>query len=331
MTTSKTVLVTGGAGFIGRPLCRALLERGHSVVCADRESAVNGFAEEWADSRPAPHFRSFDISDAKGVRELIAEVRPSVVIHSAAIVGVAASVNAGLASAVDVNIRGSVNLFDAIIEVGGVERIIDLSSEETYGDFQEDPASETTLGRPVSPYGITKFAVERFGNHYADAVGLPYVAARLSWVYGPNFPRTRLPQPWLDDIASGVDSVLPRGGDQLVDFTHIDDVLAGLQLLIEAPRATDRAYNISSGQAVTIRELRDVLSVVAPDWGCELGPGLLELAPGVPGCVKGAYDLSRMREQFGFEPSVGLEDGLQRTLTDTRERLATAHDAKEAG
>jgi nucleoside-diphosphate-sugar epimerase len=170
-----TVLVTGGAGFLGRSLVRRLADRGEAVVSFDRTLTGDGSATEVAG----------DITDGAVLEGLLREHAVSEVNHDAAIVGVTASV-AGLADSVRVNVDGSVALFEAVTRVGGVRRVVNLSSEEVYGHFTADPISEDAPGTPVSPYGITEYAVERLGGYYAEQHALPYVAARLCWVYGPG-------------------------------------------------------------------------------------------------------------------------------------------------
>jgi nucleoside-diphosphate-sugar epimerase len=310
---TSTVLVTGGAGFIGRPLAARLRDLGHEVISADR---VEG-------TLPGVRHERLDVTDADAVHALVARTRPDRIVHTAAVVGVAASVGGGLMPTVQVNIAGSVNLFEAALAVGGVQRIVDLSSEEYYGHFVEEPLPETARAEPISPYGISKLAVERLAGYYADTAGLPYVAARLQWVYGPDFPRHRLPEPWLRDAVAGRSSRIERGGDQRIDFTHLDDVLQGIELLLEAETLEHRAYNVATGSAVSIRELADALHRIRPDWSVEVGGGRLELAPGVDAAVKGSYDIGRIREELGYEPRVSLEAGLRACLA--------AIEAEQAG
>ncbi|SEF32266.1 UDP-glucose 4-epimerase [Amycolatopsis pretoriensis] len=293
-----TVLVTGGAGFLGRELVRRLVAAGERVVSFDRITTGAG----------VPEVRG-DITDRALLERVLREHAVSEVVHGAAIVGVTASV-AGLADAVRVNIDGSVALFEAVLAVGGVRRLVDLSSEETYGHFTADPITEDDPARPISPYGITKYAVERLGEYYA---GLPYVAARLCWVYGPGFPRRRLPHPWLEDAADGRPSILGQGGDQRIDFTYVDDVVDGVLLLLHADDLAHRAYNLATGEATGLRELAAEITKLCPDWHVDLGGGPLEMAPGVTAARKGALDITRARA-LGYAPRVSLADGLARTL-----------------
>ncbi|QFY14536.1 NAD-dependent epimerase/dehydratase family protein [Nonomuraea phyllanthi] len=306
-----TVLVTGGAGFLGRPLVRRLAGLGERVVSFDRLSGGS--------LPPSVTQVAGDITDGSHLEHVLRTYAVTEVVHAAAVVGVTASV-AGLPAAVNVNVDGAVALFEAVCRAGGVRRVVDLSSEETYGHFARDPIREDDPALPVSPYGITKYAVERLGEYYADQQGLPYAAVRLCWVYGPGFPRRRLPHPWLQDAAAGRASRLAHGGDQRIDFTYVDDVIDGILLVLQAGRLGHRAYNIATGHAVDMRELAAEIARLRPGWQVDLGGGPLEMAPGVTAARKGALDITRARA-LGYTPRVPLAEGLARTLAD----LETGH------
>lgn len=300
-----SVLVTGGAGFLGRPLVRRLAALGEQVVSFDRVVAGEPPLARVTEI-------SGDITDGALLEHVLREHAVSEVVHGAAIVGVTASV-AGLAETIQVNIDGSVALFEAVLGAGGVRRVVDLSSEETYGHFTTDPIAEDDLARPISPYGISKYAVERLGEYYAAQHGLPYAAVRLCWVYGPGFPRRRLPLPWLEDAAAGRPSRLAHGGDQRIDLTYLDDAIDGILLVLAAKRLSHRAYNVATGHAVTVRELAARIAELRPDWTVDLGDGPLEMAPGVFAARKGSLDIERARA-LGYTPRTCLADGLARTL-----------------
>ncbi|MHA6630261.1 NAD-dependent epimerase/dehydratase family protein [Pseudonocardia sichuanensis] len=304
-----TVLVTGGAGFLGRPLVRTLAAAGESVVSFDRSTP----------DRPSPGGVvdvAGDITDGSAIERVLRDHEITDVVHGAAVVGVTASV-AGLAESIRVNIDGSVALFEAVTRVGGVRRLVDLSSEEVYGHFTADPITEDTPGLPISPYGIAKFAVERLGGYYAEQHGVPYVATRLCWVYGPGFPRRRLPQPWLEDALAGRPSRLATGGDHLIDLTYLDDVIDGIVLVLRAERLDHRAYNLATGRAIGMRELAAEIARQHPGWTVELGDGPIEMAPGVAAARKGALDISRARE-LGYAPRYSIAEGLARTADTLR-------------
>lgn len=298
-----SVLVTGGAGFLGRNICRELRAHGRDVVALDRPASAN--LAEGVTYVPG------DVTDGVALRALMRAHRVTRVVHAASIVGVAASAG-DPAPALRVNILGAVAVFEAAAEAG-VERLVDISSEEYYGDFAEDPIGEDAPSAPVSPYGISKSAVERMGGYYARTRGLPYAAVRLCWVYGPGFPRARLPQPWLEDVRVGRDSVLERGGDQRIDFTYVDDAVRGVVAAVEVDHLPHAAYNVATGRAVTLTELAAAIHDLWPSWHAEVGPGALDLAPGVPAARKGAFRIDRAAADLGYHPEISLTEGLRRT------------------
>lgn len=305
------ILITGGAGFLGVPTALALIERGHTVTSLDmteNERLAAAGATQVVGS----------VLDRELLARVFAESGAGTVIHAAAIVGVAASVN-GIGQSVEVNVLGSVNMFEASC-AAGVDRFIDISSEETYGHFSANPISEDDAALPFTPYGITKYAVERLGNYYADQRGLPYLAVRFCWVYGPDFPRARIPQNWIDDALAGRTSSEPHGADQRIDFTYVDDVVAGLVAAVEAERLSHRAYNVASGVELSFADVAEAIRAECPDWSLTMGDGLLETAPGLFAARKGALDIARARDELGYEPSVPIADGLRRTIAWCRER-----------
>jgi nucleoside-diphosphate-sugar epimerase len=227
------------------------------------------------------------------------------------------------AHVVHVNVTGSVNVFEAALQ-NNVRRLIDISSEEVYGHFQADEIDEDHPQEPNSPYGVTKLAVEKLGLQYVDHFGLDYVAGRVCWAYGHRYPRVRPPQSWIKDALSGRRTTMERGGDHLLDLTYVDDVAAGFQLLCEADTLEHRAYHITSGRAVTLRDVAKELSQLLGGWEYEIGPGSLEMGPGFIAARKGALKNDRARIELGFVPRFDLSQGLAANI----ERLQAANEQR---
>ncbi len=314
-----TVLITGGCGFLGRHLARSLVGRRTGVTLLDAR-ALSGQVDGLDD----PHVRVAlaDITDAEAVEAVVRRARPDVVIHAAAVVGVAATA-ADPRPVVETNMLGALNVLEACAAVG-VRRMLDISSEEVYGDFPADPMSEDGGGEPLSPYGIAKRAVEQLGRYFSVQRDVSYVAARLCWVYGPGFPRTRLPLPWLEDAVARRHSVLDTGADHRIDFTYVSDAVDGILALADAPALQHAAYNIATGVGTSLRELAEVMRTLWPSWDVKLGGGALELAPDVPAARKGALDITRIGAELGYRPVVSLADGLWRTGAELAREAATA-------
>jgi nucleoside-diphosphate-sugar epimerase len=284
-TQPKTIVITGGAGFIGSAVAAALTGRGHRVVRVD--------------TRDAEGVSTVDIRDDEALRRAFAGA--DVVIHGAAVVGVEI-VRSRLAEATAVNVGGAVAVF-AAARASGVSRVVDLSSEEVYGSSQ---TAEDVPAVPSSAYGVHKLAAELLSREFIE---LEYAAARLSWIYGPDFPRQRLPQPWIDDAAVGRDSHLAAGGDHVIDLLHITDAASAGVAICEAERLDHRAYNVGSGTGVTLREVADGISALRPSWRLELGPGPLpKIAQRAP------LPIERIRDELGWTPELSLREGLRRSL-----------------
>src|SRR5665647_979272 len=145
-----------------------------------------------------------------------------------------------LIAATTVNVVGTVAVLSAAA-AAGVTRFVDLSSEEVYG-AAAGPLVEDSPTVPTSAYGVHKVAGELLAREFPE---IGYVAARLSWVYGPRFQRNRPPQPWLDDAAAGRISPPSPGADHVADLVHVDDAVRAVVALAEADQLAHRAYNLS--------------------------------------------------------------------------------------
>ena len=312
------VLITGGAGYIGSNLARRLLAGGHGVILFDNLST--SLPRNLRDLAGRAKLVSGDILDLSHLLRAARDNSIQRIVHTAAVVSVPVSMERPLYTA-KLNIEGSLNVFETA-RLFAIDRVVNVSSAEAYGAFQQDPAPEDHPLNSTTPYGITKAAVERFGNHYSDHHGIHYVAVRISYAYGVGHPRSTLPKPWMEDALAGRRTVVPRGGDQLIDFTCVEDTVEGLRLVVEAPHLEHRAYNIASGHAVTLREAADQIQRLVPGWKYEIGPGLPEQSPGYIAPLKGSLDISRAGRELGYRPKYDLATGFRRYLESLREDMA---------
>lgn len=282
----RTVVITGAAGFLGSAIADELRPAGHRVISLDRRGSS---ASE------------VDVRDQASLRA--AMTAADVVVHAAAVAGVA-SVREHLVDATSVNVLGTVTALAAAREAG-VERFVDLSSEEVYGQSSAPP-TEDGPRCPESAYGVHKLAGELLAREFPE---IGYVAARLAWVYGRGFPRTRPPQPWLDDAVRGRTSPPGQGADHLADLVHVDDAARAVVSLVEAGHLAHDAYNVGSGRGISLGAVAALIRELRPSWDVELAPGAL---PGV--AQRPPLDTSRIREELGWRPDLSLEEGLRRTL-----------------
>ena len=148
------------------------------------------------------------------------------------------------------NVEGAINLFEAMRLVS-VKRVVHISTEETYGDFQSPLIDEEHPQKPVSVYGVTKLAVEHYGRVYSRDHGLECINVRTCWVYGPDLPRLRVPRTFIEAALRGEPHHLAEGGDLAVDQVHISDTVAGVLLALDKPQHRFDSYNIATGKAPT--------------------------------------------------------------------------------
>ena len=189
--------------------------------------------------------------------------KPDAVVHCAAIVGVTNSLASPIGT-LRINVEGSLNVFEAM-RLLGVRRTINLSSEETYGVFERARIDETHPNRPLKPYGISKYAVERLACDYASTYGLEIIHVRTCWVYGPGLPRPRVPKILVDAAVAGRKLHLPSGGDFRVDHVYIDDCVDGIVKALDKPKHRYDVYHIATGEAPSLSEIVDIVHGWCPE------------------------------------------------------------------
>lgn len=308
------ILVTGGAGFIGSSVVKSLAARGDEVVAFDiaRSSRLDAAASEHRNIE----FVQGEITEWPQVVGLVQSRKPDAIVHCAAIVGVTNSLASPIGT-FRVNVDGSLNVFEAM-RLCGVKRAINLSSEETYGVFEKDKIDETHPNRPLKPYGISKYAVERLACDYQTAYGLEIVHVRTCWVYGPGLPRPRAPKVFVDAAVAGRKLHLPDGGDFRVDHVYIDDCIDGIIKALDKPQHRYDVYHIATGSAPSLAEIVEMIRELAPNADLAIGPGPYRFIDGTEAVRKGALDITRARAELGYEPRFPIKKGLAAYIEATR-------------
>jgi UDP-glucose 4-epimerase len=317
---SKKILVTGACGWLGTAIVQALLARGDAVVATDLaiSPAIGALATHDRRLTTLP----VDLGEWHQVVRLFETQRPDAVIHAAAIVGVVQAADIPI-KALRVNVEGSVNLFEAM-RLTGVERVIHISSEETYGDFQAPVIDEDHPQKPLSIYGLTKLAAEHYGRVYSRDHGLECINVRTCWVYGPHLPRLRMPRAFVEAALRGEPFHQADGGNLAVDQVYIADTVAGALLALDKPKHRFDAYNIATGEAPTLRDTADAVNRAIPGAKITVGDsGPYHHGGKVLSAVKGALDIGRAKAELGYKPAYDLQRGIEATIAATRERLAS--------
>jgi CDP-glucose 4,6-dehydratase len=310
----NTSLVTGGHGFVGGWLARALLDRGDTVISFDRRgrddrpSALGmlGIEDEIVQVQA-------DLTSLDHVGRALASYEVTAVFHLAAetIVGdVAASPVRGFES----NVRGTWTVLEASRRFG-VERVVVASSDKAYGAHEELPYREEFALRPTAPYEASKAAADLIARSYWSSYGLPVAVTRFANIYGGgdlNFSRL-IPEAVSAAIA-GRAPVLRSDGSPERDFLYVEDAAAAYLAIADAldrPDVRGEAFNCGGGRPYAVRE---VVELIARLSGTGVEPEIR--GTGNPsGEIDRQYvDPSKLREVVGFEPSIDLEQGLERTI-----------------
>jgi nucleoside-diphosphate-sugar epimerase len=309
------VLVTGGGGFLGVAMVRALVARGDTAIAFDTQLA--GLADSGPESRLVR--TPGDITDMANLAQALLAHRPDAVVHCAAIVGVLSSLASPI-NVVRVNVEGSLNLFEAM-RLAGVRRCVHLSSEEVYGPFRADRIDESHPLDPVMPYGICKAAVEQLGRSYRDLHGIEVINLRTSWVYGPGLPRERVPKTLVEAVLAGRALHVASGADTAIDHTYVDDLVSGVLAALDQREHRHDAYNIASGAAATVADLVRIVCELVPGAQLSVGPGPYRLGDRVELVRKGALDVSRAAVELGWRPRYDIRAGLAAYVVAARKAL----------
>jgi len=309
-------LVTGAAGFIGSHLAARLVADGHDVVAFDD---LSDGARENLERAPGARFVHGDLRDADAVRSAAAGC--DVVFHQGAKRSVHRSVREPELFT-DVNVRGTLHVLLAARD--GRARVVNASSSSVYGDQPRFPLVETMPPEPRSPYAASKLAAEAYCRAFTVSMGVPTVSLRYFNVYGPGqdpqseyavvVPRFALA------CLTGSRPVIHGDGTQARDFTYIDDVVEANLLAADASKdAQGLVFNIGGGAEPT--SVNELLALISELAGSSPEPAY---EPPRAGDVRRTEaDISRARDLLGYAPSVGMREGLARTVAHLRETLQT--------
>jgi len=312
------ILVTGGSGFLGFEAVRRIASRGDVAIAFDTQVGKSLLRLSKENSNIVPV--TGDITDFSSLIQVFRAHCPDAVLHFAAIVGVPASL-VSTTNILRVNVQGSLNVFEAM-RLFGVKRIIHLSSEEVYGDFQGPMADEEHPQVPLMAYGAAKLSVEHFGRTYREMYGLECINLRTSWVYGTRLGRLRPPMNYMNAALAGQTLHLSEGADTVTDFTYVDDVVDGVLLALDHRTHLYDVYNIASGEGTSDGNLVALVRSLVPNADISVGPGRRQFLPGVRIPFKGALNVSRALAELGYAPRYDIVKGLAAYANEWRRDAA---------
>ncbi len=297
------VLVTGGAGFIGSHLVDRLIQEGNQVVVIDNLST----GKRKQVNKKAVLYK-MDIR-SKRVERVFRKERPLIVVHLAAQMDVRRSTeNPGFDA--DVNILGTLNLLEHAVK-NGVRKVSFASSGgAVYGEQEVFPAAESHRTDPMSPYGISKLAGEKYLAFYTNTTGLRHVALRFANVYGPRQDsegEAGVVAIFSKHMLEGGQPIINGTGKQTRDFVYVDDVVESIMVTIGED--IQGIFNVGTGQETTVNECYGIIKKLT-NSSCKDLYGAAKKGEQ----FRSVLDVRKLSERFGWDPQVSLSDGLKMTV-----------------
>lgn len=315
--TRSRVLVTGGAGFIGSNLCETLLAQDNEVVCLDNFSTGKYTNIKHLLNNKLFTLIEGNICHVQDCQKALAGVE--YVLHQAALGSVPRSIYDPIATT-QVNVGGFVNLLHASVQAK-VKRFIYASSSSVYGDYPHLPKVEQHIGKPLSPYAISKYTNELYAQNFSELYGIQCIGLRYFNVYGKNqnpegeysavIPR------FISQLIRYQSPTINGDGKQSRDFTYIEDVIQANLLAISTQNknALNQVYNIAFNGQTTLIELYDLLISLLASMDSQIASIQPTFASERKGDVKHSYaSIEKARQLLGYQPKYSIKDGLTKTI-----------------
>ncbi len=305
----KKIIVTGGAGFIGSNLVERLISDNRVAHVRVIDNLSNGYWSNIAafENHPKFDFYKEDICDYDKMVALTSGF--DAISHQAALGSVPRSIENPMLST-KVNIDGTVNILHAAV-VNKIDRVVLACSSSTYGDSPTLPKKEEVIGKPLSPYAITKYAIEQYADVFQKTYGLTFFGLRYFNVFGPkqspDNPYAAVIPIFCKAYLEGNSPIINGDGQTSRDFTFVDNAVQAniLALFTENDDAKNQIYNVACGEQTTLNEMTEALKVISkknidPVYGSER-----------KGDVKHSKaDINKIKTLLSYEPSVYFEEGL---------------------
>lgn len=305
------ILLTGGAGFIGSNLTKALLQLESVSTVRVIDNFSTGYRQNLQDIRTHPKFELVegDITDFATCEKVMQGIE--LVSHQAALGSVPRSIVDPINTNAN-NITGSLNIFTAA-KNAGIKRIVYAASSSTYGDSQSLPKVEDVIGKPLSPYAVTKYVMELYADVFAKTYDMQFIGLRYFNVFGPHqSPKgayAAVIPLFMEAVISGEAPTLNGDGSYSRDFTYIDNVIqANIKALFTTnPEAVNQVYNTAFGESTTLLQLYDYIKEIA---GSDLKPNFGPFRKGdIPHSLA---NIDKARKYLSYNPEISVSDGLRK-------------------
>ena len=315
----RKILVTGGAGFIGSNLCEELVKKGDYVICLDNFSTgrienIQGLIDNNSD-----RFKLI-VGDIRNLDTCLNAVNGvDVVFHEAALGSIPRSIDDPITTNA-VNISGFLNMLVAA-KNAKIDRFIFAASSSTYGDNETIPKVEDNIGKPLSPYALTKYVDELYAHVFSITYGLKYIGIRYFNVFGrrqdPNSAYAAVIPLFIKKLLKHEQPIINGDGSNSRDFTYIDNIIHINMLALEtlSPKAFNQIYNGAGGENTSVLELEQLITKNLSAYDNCIDCIVPIFGPNRIGDVKHSKaSISKARELLGYTPVCTFEDGLKKTI-----------------
>ena len=310
--SGKKILVTGGAGFIGSNLCEVLLDKNNQVICLDnfstgKKSNISSFLNN-------PNFTLIE-GDIRNIDDCNkAAFRVDYILHQAALGSVPRSIKDPVTTN-DVNVSGFLNMLVAARD-NNVKRFVYAASSSTYGDSESLPKVEGVIGRPLSPYAVTKFVNELYADVFSKTYGLETIGLRYFNVFGrkqdANGAYAAVIPKFINKLMNLESPVINGDGTFSRDFTYIENVIqANLLCLKSDSSAVNEVYNVAFGQRNTLNDLTSSLKEILVKYDKNISDVSIKFGPKRIGDIPHSHaDISKAKAKLNYNPKFSLKEGL---------------------
>lgn len=315
--SKSVILVTGGAGFIGSNLCEYFLSKGHQVTCLD--NFATGHRHNLKDFINHPHFRLIegDIRNLSDCQHAVEGV--DYVLHQAALGSVPRSIKDPITTN-DVNVSGFLNMLTASRDAK-IQRFVYAASSSTYGDSQGLPKVEAVIGKPLSPYAITKYVNELYADIFSRTYGLETIGLRYFNVFGrkqdPNGAYAAVIPKFVMQLMQLESPIINGDGNYSRDFTYIDNVIQmnELAMTTQNPDAINTVFNTAYGDRNTLNDLVGYLKEFLSAYNSKIADVAIAYGPNRAGDIPHSLaSIDKARDLLGYDPQFSLQEGLQEAV-----------------
>ncbi len=315
--TKKKILVTGGAGFIGSNLCEVLLSLGNEVVCLD--NFATGKKENISDLIPNKNF-TLIVGDIRNLEDCLkATSGMDYVLHQAALGSVPRSIKDPITSN-EVNVSGFLNMLKASSE-NEVKRFVYAASSSTYGDSESLPKVEDKIGKPLSPYAVTKYVNELYADVFAKTYGIDTIGLRYFNVFGrkqdPDGAYAAVIPKFVGQLMKGESPEINGDGNFSRDFTYIDNVIQAnmLALISENKEAVNTVYNVAFGDRNTLNDLVKYLKMYLAEFDANIANIEVKHGPNRAGDIPHSHaSIDKAKKLLNYQPEFSLQKGLKEAV-----------------